>query len=254
MTFPLFTTPVRHSLRVALPGLLAAATLHPAGSMAQTQPANALPPNTTELELSASGTVQAQPDELTATFLAEARADTAASAQAQVNALVGKVTAASAHVTGLTLNAESYFVHHDDGDSRQNRRPQWVARQSIRLTASDGKVLLPLVGQLQADNLALTRLDWSLSREKRMELTRKAETLALQDMQQRAQAAAATLKLNVAFIRTVTLEDDNMPRPMPMMMMMPRAASIETAPPEAPTGMQDVTATVRARLVLKPAG
>ncbi|GCE83603.1 SIMPL domain-containing protein [Komagataeibacter diospyri] len=254
MTFPAFTTLARHSLRIALPGMLAAATLHPAGSMAQTQPANnALPPNATELELSASGTVQAQPDELTATFLAEARADTAASAQAQVNALVGKVTAASAHVTGLTLNAESYFVHHDDGDAHQNRRPQWVARQSIRLTATDGKVLLPLVGQLQADNLALTRLDWSLSREKRMELTRGAETLALQDMQQRAQAAASTLKLTIASIRSVTLEDQNMPRPMPMMMMA-RAASMDMPAPEAPTGLQDVTATVRATLILKPAG
>ncbi|WP_010508128.1 SIMPL domain-containing protein [Komagataeibacter europaeus] len=253
MTFSLFKTPARHSLRIILPGMLAAAALHPAGSMAQTQPTNAAKPDTTELELSASGTVQAQPDELTATFLAEARADTAASAQAQVNALVGKVTTASAHVTGLTLNAESYFVHHDDGDPRQNRKPQWVARQSVRLTASDGKVLLPLVGQLQADNLALTRLDWSLSREKRMELTRRAETLALQDMQQRAQAAASTLKLNIASIRSVTLEDQNMPRPMPMMMMA-RAASMDMPAPEAPTGMQDVTATVRATLILKPAG
>lgn len=254
MTSPLFTTLARHSLRVALPAMVAATALHPADSMAQTHPANATAPDTTELELSASGTVQAQPDELTATFLAEAQADTAASAQAQVNALVGKVTAASAHVIGVTLNAESYFVNHEDGDTRQNRRPQWVARQSIRLTASDGKVLLPLVGQLQADNLALTRLDWSLSREKRMELTRRAETLALQDMQQRAQAAASTLGLSVASIRSVMLEDQNMPRPMPMMMMMPRAASMDMPAPEAPTGMQDVTATVRARLILKTAG
>lgn len=253
MTFYPLTTFARHGLRIALPGMLVAATLHPAGGMAQTQSINPVPPNATELDLSASGTVQAQPDELTATFMAEARADTAASAQAQVNALVGKVTAASAHASGLTLNAESYFVHHDDGDPRQNRRPQWVARQSIRLTATDGKVLLPLVGQLQADNLALTRLDWSLSREKRAELTRRAETLALQDMQQRAQAAASTLKLTVASIRTVTLEDQNMPRPMPMMMMA-RAASVDMPGAEAPTGMQDVTATVRATLILKPAG
>ncbi|GBQ10343.1 SIMPL domain-containing protein [Komagataeibacter rhaeticus] len=240
--------------RIALLPLLMATGLHPVAARAQRplfSPAAATAATT--LDLSATGTVQAQPDELTAVFYAESHADTAAAAQAQVNTQVGKAIALATPVEGMGVNAESYVVHHDDGDPRQNRRPQWIARQTIRLTAHDGKGLLPLIGQLQGDNLVLTRLDWSLSTARRTELTRRAETLALQDMQQRAEAAASTLKLKVASIRSVTLDDQNFPRPIPMMMMA-RAASAEITPPEAPASMQDVTATAHATLVLQQPG
>ncbi|WP_102325603.1 SIMPL domain-containing protein [Komagataeibacter saccharivorans] len=238
--------------RHALPALLAAASLYPAVTLAQGTGANtdSAPSDETRLELTASGTVQAQPDQLTATFFAESRADTAAAAQAQVNSLIGKAISAAAQTPDLTVNAESYFVQHEDADTRQSRRARWVARQTIRLTAADGKTLLPLVGQLQAENLALMRLDWSVSRKKRAELTRQAETLALQDMQQRAHAAADTLKLKISSLASVSLDDQDMPRPMPM--MMARAASADMMAPSAPTGMQDVTATARATVLLTP--
>ena len=228
-------------------------SLHPLAAMAQrpifsSTTATASAPT---LELAATGTVHAQPDELTAVFYAESRADTAAAAQAQVNALAAKAITTASQTDGLRVNAESYFVHQDDIDTRQpHKQPQWVARQTIRLTAPEGKGLLPLVAQLQADNLVLTRLDWSLSTPRRAELTRKAETLALQDMLQRAQAAAETLKLKIGTIRTITLDDQNFPRPMPMMMMA-RAASVDMATPAAPADMQDVTATVHATLTLQ---
>ncbi|RFD21243.1 DUF541 domain-containing protein [Komagataeibacter melaceti] len=242
----------RATARRALPALMLAAGLCPVAVMAQAPAThNDSTPNETVLDLTASGTVQAQPDELTATFFAESRADTAAAAQAQVNAQIAKAMATSAHVDGLTINAGSYFVRHDDGDAHQNRKPGWVARQTIRLTAQDGRNLLPLIGQLQAQNLALTQLDWSLSRPRRAELTRQAESLALQDMQQRAQAAAATLKLKISSIRSVALEDQDMARPMPMLMMA-RAASSDAITPSAPTGMEDVTATAHGTLVLRP--
>ncbi|MCE2564875.1 SIMPL domain-containing protein [Komagataeibacter sp. FNDCF1] len=246
-----FHAPARRMLP-ALAIMSVGTALYPLTAMAQ-RPifSSATASSTPTLELSASGTVHAQPDELTAVFYAESRADTAAAAQAQVNALASKAIATAGHADGVSTNAESYFVHHEDGDPRQpHRPPQWVARQTIRLTATEGKGLLPLVAQLQGDNLVLTRLDWSLSASRRADLTRQAETLALQDMQQRAQAAAETLKLKIGPIRTVTLDDQNFPRPMPMMMMA-RAASVDVPPPEAPAAMQDVTATVHAVLTLQ---
>lgn len=253
----MITLPFHAAARTALPALAIMVTgmsLHPLAAMAQ-RPifSSATAATAPTLELSASGTVHAQPDELTAVFYAESRADTAAAAQAQVNTQISKAIATAGHADGLSVNAESYFVHHEDADPKQNRRqPQWVARQTIRLTAPEGKGLLPLVAQLQGDNLVLTQLDWSLSAPRRAELTRKAETLALQDMQQRAQAAAGTLKLKIGAIRTVTLDDQDFPRPRPMMMMA-RMASAEMAAPEAPAAMQDVTATVHATLVLQDA-
>ena len=250
MNFIRFQPHMRRGLATVLPMLLAAAALHPLAARAQRPIFSAATTPGTTLELSATGTVQAQPDELTAVFYAESHADTAAAAQAQVNTQAGKGIALATPIEGMGVSAESYIVHHDDGDARQNRKPQWIARQTIRLTAHGGKGLLPLIGQLQSNNLVLTRLDWSLSTVRRAELTRQAETLALQDMQQRAEAAASTLKLKIASIRSVTLDDQNFPRPMPMMMMA-RAASADLAPPEAPASMQDVTATAHATLVLQ---
>ncbi|PYD61317.1 SIMPL domain-containing protein [Novacetimonas maltaceti] len=206
-------------------------------------------PQTTKLRLSATGTVHAPPDELTAVFFAESSAPTAAAAQGQVNAQVDKAMAVARGVTGLTVNAESYIVHHQEADPRNSRPAQWIARQSIRISATDGTILLPLLGRIQSDSLALSRLDWSLSRTHRTALVQQAEGLALRELQQRAQAAATALGLKIARIESVSLTDQDMPPPMPMMMAA-RAASMPA--PQAPAADQDVSAQADATYILRP--
>ncbi|WP_239019420.1 SIMPL domain-containing protein [Novacetimonas pomaceti] len=203
----------------------------------------------TKLMLSATGTVHAPPDRLTAVFFAESTAPTAAGAQGQVNAQVDKAMATMRSITGLTISAESYSVRHQDADPHAGRPAQWVARQTIRVSATDGSILLPLLGRIQSENLALSQLDWSLSRDRRTALLQQAEGLALHELQQRAQAAAGALGLKIARIESVTLNDQEMPRPMPMMMM---AARSEVAAPQAPAADQDVTAQADATFVLHP--
>ena len=205
-----------------------------------------------KLMLSATGTVHAPPDELTAVFFAEASAPTAAAAQGQVNTQVEKAMASAHGVEGLTVSAESYSVRHQDADTRINHPALWIARQSIRITATDGRILLPLLGRIQSDNLALSRLDWSLSRPHRTALLQQAEGLALHELQQRAQAAATALGLKVARIESVNLNDQETPRPMPMMMMAARAAAAEMPAPQAPAADQDVTAQADATFILRP--
>lgn len=203
----------------------------------------------TKLMLSATGTVHAPPDRLTAVFFAESTAPTAAGAQGQVNAQVDKAMTTMRAITGLTISAESYSVRHQDADPHASRPAQWVARQTIRVSATDGSILLPLLGRIQSENLALSQLDWSLSRDRRTALLQQAEGLALHELQQRAHAAATALGLKIVRIESVTLNDQEMPRPMPMMMMAARSA---VAAPQAPAADQDVTAQADATFVLHP--
>ncbi|MFT8634241.1 SIMPL domain-containing protein [Novacetimonas hansenii] len=248
--------PARHMLRgapILLSLLVGTATM--AGityAHAADGDATAADATMTKLMLSATGTVHAPPDELTAVFFAEASAPTAAAAQGQVNTQVEKAMASAHGVTGLTVSAESYTVRHQEADTRNNHPALWIARQSIRITAADGKILLPLLGRIQSDNLALSRLDWSLSRPHRTALLQQAEGLALHELQQRAQAAATALGLKVTRIESVNLNDQEMPHPMPMMVMAARAASADMSAPQAPVADQDVTAQADATFILHP--
>ncbi|WP_240162209.1 SIMPL domain-containing protein [Gluconacetobacter azotocaptans] len=234
-------TPPRTIAVPALAILTAASCAVTGPARAQAVPA---PASATELTLSATGTVHAPPDRLTATLFAEATAPAVSTAQARVNALIRQATDAAGAAGGLVVVTDSYSVQRDDTP----RPPQWTARQSLRLTGGDGAKLLDLVGRLQARGLALSGLDWSLSPDRRTALVQQAEAEALKAVRQRAASAATTLGLTVGTIRSVTLEDRGMPRPMPMMMMAARAALPPTAPPEE----QDVTASATATVVLRP--
>ncbi|ACI51912.1 protein of unknown function DUF541 [Gluconacetobacter diazotrophicus PA1 5] len=235
-------------LPLAASALLAIAAL-PGPAAAQDMPApDARAPDTrlaaTELTLSGTGTVHAAPDRLTATLFAESAAATAAAAQGRVNALVRQAMDAAHAAGGVTTVTEGYSVQHDDSA----KPPQWVARQTIRLAGADGTALLDLVGRLQARGLGLSGLDWSLSPDRRQDLTRQAESEALKDVRRRADSAAATLGLKIGTLRRVALGDRTMPRPMPMMMMAARAA----VAPSAPAEEQDVTASATATFLLHP--
>lgn len=235
--------------------VLSAAILMPLAASAQDMPPDQGPgmpemlprhtPAGTALTLSGTGTVHAAPDRLTATLFAEAGAASAAAAQERVNTLANTVIDAG-KAGSFTTVTENYSAEHNEG----SKAPAWTARQTIRLTGSDGTALLGLVGQLQAKGLALSGLDWSLSPDRRQSLTRQAEAAALTDARQRAEAAAKVLGLKLASIRSITLSDHGGPRPMPMMMMA-RAASAPVAP-GAPTEEQDVSASASATFMLTP--
>ncbi|GBQ83660.1 hypothetical protein AA13595_1229 [Gluconacetobacter johannae DSM 13595] len=246
-------SPVPHAVLAVLALAAAPATLlpllGPTPALAQDVPPDAPRPGpaATELTLSGTGTVHAAPDRLTATLFAESTAANAATAQGKVNALVRQTLDAANAAGGLTTVTEGYFVQRDDTARPQSS--QWTARQTIRLTGADGAALLDLVGKLQARGLALSGLDWSLSSDRRQELTSQAEAEALKDVRRRADAAATVLGMKVATIRSVSLGDRTMPRPMPMMAMAARAAAF---PPSAPAEEQDVTASATATVLLRP--
>ncbi len=86
----------------------------------------------TVLNLSASGTAQAAPDEAVANFNVQAVKPDAASAQGAVNQAVAQAMAAAKAVPGVVVTTGGYnsYTSTPDGQSQ----PQFTAAQSLTLT------------------------------------------------------------------------------------------------------------------------
>lgn len=214
----------------------------PATGLAQT----ASPAAETKLHISAEGTVQAPPDQITATFRVEAQGKSPAAAQQSVNAQISRAMATSSKVKGLKSAALNYSVSQTRPDKA---RPFWTAQQSLTLTASDGQALLPLAGELQASGLILEGLEWSLSESRRQGLLLEAEKNAVTDLQKQAETLAASLGLHVARFETLNFSEFTPIRPMPVMMMAARS-SADTTPPSSTEETQTVRARGNATVIL----
>lgn len=201
----------------------------------------------TRLELSASGTTEAAPDQLIATFRAEARNKNAATAQQAVNALVQKMTELTGKNDAIQLAVTGYDVSETHPDKEA---AFWTATQQLTLKAQNGNALLPLAGQFQANGLILERLDWSISDDKRQALFLDAEKDAIADLKKQADTIAASLGLHVVRFANVTISENPILRPMPVMMAMARSA--DAVAPSSTAQTQHVRANAHASLLLAP--
>lgn len=195
----------------------------------------------TILHLSASATVKQMPDELTATLSANGQAATPAEAQAAVNAMVTKALAAARAESTVTVSTGSYSVWQVT-----DPHPAWHASQSIVLSASDGPVLLDLVGTLQGDGLAVSELAWRLTPDTEKQAHRKAESMALTRLKEKAEQTAKLLGMHFAGFRQIWLAQPAEPPPRPIAMMAARTI----AEPNAVPAEASVTATVTAEATL----
>lgn len=203
----------------------------------------------TKLELSASGTTDAAPDQLTAIFRAEARNKNAATAQQAVNALVQKIT----EQTGKNDAVQLAVTRYDVSETRPDKEPAfWTATQRLSLKAQNGNALLPLAGQLQANGLILESLDWSISDDKRESLLLDAEKNAVAELKKQADTVAASLGLHVVRFSNVAISENPIIRPMPMMMSMARSADAPAAAPSSTAQTQHVRANAHATILLGP--
>ena len=204
----------------------------------------------TRLDIHATGTVEAPPDKLSARFRAESQNKTAASAQGDVNAVVKKATDAAARNTDIKAAVLQYSVYET---RPEKARPYWTASQTLNFSATDGKNLLPLAGQLQAQGLILEGLDWSLSDEKRQSLFLEAEKKAVTELKKQADTFAASLGLHVARFTQISVSDQGFPHPMPVMLRAAAASSDAiTYSPSSTAENQTVHADLRATVLLTP--
>lgn len=199
----------------------------------------------TVLHIAESAEVTRAPDEVVATLRAEARAASAAAAQEAVNRTVTAAVARAQAVQGMRVATGSYWT------GRVEEPRGWQATQTLTLRSGEAPALLDLVGTLQGQGLAVSSLQWQLTRETARAAREEASRLALESLQRRAEAVAAQLGLQLVGLREVRIDaPDRGPRPMPMMAMAERSAS--AARPVAVAEDVVVAATVEAVAVLRP--
>lgn len=237
---------MRLSPRLTALGALTLALTAASPALAESTPTDTY----TRLELSGTGTVQAAPDQLIARFQAESRGKTAAAAQQAVNTLVHNAVEQSARTPGIKAAVLQYSVSENQPDKGPT---SWTASQALTFTATDGKDLLPLTGELQGEGLLLEGLSWSLSPENQKKLMLEAQKNAVEDLKKQADTLAASLGLHVVRFATVSLSNDGFPHPVMMMAMSARAAMAPSAPPPSSTAeTQTVRATANATVLLAP--
>ncbi len=207
----------------------------------------ALPPATTTLHLSATGSVQVSPDLLVADLVAQATSPAAATAQRRVNEMMAASMKAARGVPGVEARAISYSVSPND-----DKRPTWSAQQTLELRGPDGPALLDLAGTLQQQGLAAASLEWQLSPGLRRKAHDDATTAALKELQERAASAAATLGLHVRFMRDVRLDEPDLVPRGPFRVMGLAARAMAAPPPQATATPEDVTAQAAADVALRP--
>lgn len=209
----------------------------------------------TVLKLAETATVTIQPDELTASLLAETIAASAAEAQARVNKFIADALARAKTVTVVTASTGRYSVYrvgpnpNDRPGADKNER--WQASQSLELKSHDGGALLNLVGELQKSGLAVGGLAWRLSPETARKARAQATRLALAGLRDRADEAAAQIGLAFEEFKEIRLDSDR-PGPIgPRMMSAARMSGDASTPPSAVADDVSVSATAEADIVLR---
>ena len=224
-------------------GLIMLLTLIPTLALAQ-EPAR--PAQDTLLHLSATGSVQAPPDQLVAELMAQSTSPVAAEAQRRLNVQMSRGMGEAKAVVGIEARALGYEVSQSD-----DKPIKWTAQQMLELLGSDGPTLLDLANKLQAEGFVTSSLEWRLSPAAQRKMMAEATTAALKALQDQAAAAAAALGLHVVYIKDVQLQPHNYEPVRPMGGMMRAAAARPTPPPQATAAAQDVIAEVSAEVVLR---
>lgn len=228
-----------------------------AGGNAQAQTVQrTLPDDATLLTLSESAEREVTPDTIRARLMAQATSESAATAQASVNAAMARAVN-RAKALGLEVETGSYNTYQEAPLRPQTLpagakppAPQWRAQQSLILTAKDDAKLLEAAGALQTEGLALQDLGYTLSREQQRAQQDEMFAEALQRLAARAEKAAAALGMRFEGWARVGLNGSMVQRPV-MMKSMAMSARAEAAPPVAAAGEQTISVTVDGEAILR---
>jgi uncharacterized protein YggE len=231
--------------------LLALVCLVPLAAGAQDRQPDRDEPGRTRLVLSETAEIAVRQDELYAQLAVEARAASAAAAQASVNRAMTAALERARGTAGVTVATGGYSVWRAYG-SNVPAGQAWQASQTMTLTAIDPAPLLELVGVLQGQGLAVRQLAFRVSRDLYRRTRAQATEEAVRGLQARAEAIAGLLSLQLDRFARIDLDgerDRPMPFPAPM---AARAAADSAPPPSAEAAEVRIAATVSAEALLKP--
>lgn len=215
--------------------LLLAAILAPLAAQAQEE---------TRLSLAETGTALRLPDQPVATLRVEARAASAAAAQAQVNRAMTAATEEVRKVAGVVASTGRYATQRVDDNKA------WLATQTLNLRGGDGAALADLVGALQGRGLALEELGWRLSPDQQREARDEATRAGLAALRERAAMIASDLGLTVRRIDRIAVDTSF---EMPFRQAAPAAMSARAAPPPVSIPQEaTVSSRITAEILLAP--
>ena len=227
------------------PASLAVLVLAGQPGWAQTAPPALATGQETRLNLSATGSVQAAPDQLVAALVAQDTSASAADAQRRVNTLIARGMQAAGLVPSVDARAVGYGVAPAD-----TTRTKWIAQQTLELRGGDGPALLDLTGKLQEQGFVTESIEWQMSPPLRRKSYLAATSVALRALYEQAAAAAATLGLRFDHYATIQLQPRELRPGRPMMAL---AAKSSGPSPQTTAAPEDVTADVSAEVLLRPA-
>ncbi|WP_158639071.1 SIMPL domain-containing protein [Elioraea rosea] len=222
------------------PLILAAALLSASPALAEQE---------TLLRLSETAERIVRADQLVAVLRAQATGGSVSAVQEQVNRQVAAALERARATQGVTVSTGGYWTGR-----MGERRDQWLSSQDIRLSATDAApALLELVGTLQGQGLAISRLSYDVSRPLARREREAVTAEALAGLKERAERLAGVMGMSFAGFREVRVDAGRfaMPPPMPRAMA---AASAEAArtPPSAEPSEVPIAATVEGDAILKP--
>ncbi|WP_370154834.1 SIMPL domain-containing protein [Ferrovibrio sp.] len=239
--------------RLSILAVLAALALPPVAAAAQER---SLPADATLLSLSESAERDVTPDTMRARVAAEAVSDSAAAAQAGVNAAMTRALA-MLRAMGIEVETGGYRTWQETpprpASLPAGAKPppaQWHAQQSVTLTGQDSDRLLAAVGELQKEGLLLQDLGFMVSRAQQRAGQDEMTAEALRRLTARAEQAAGVLGLRFAGWHRVGINGGGLARPM-MMQAMKADRMVAGAPPVAAPGEQTLSITVDGEAILR---
>lgn len=203
------------------------------------------------LHLTKSASVKTLPTLLVADLTATAHARTAVPAQRSVNDLMARAKTLAGQTPGVTAAFQDYST--DYVDATKSVPAHWIASQTLEIRGQTGEVVLGLVGQVQAIGLTISDLGWQVPPDRAEAARREAAIKALTAVRQQAAAAAHALGLQVRGYETIDLSGGVILRPMPSIRGGAVMMAAAKAAPQATSTPQNITATVSADVILRPA-
>jgi predicted secreted protein len=198
------------------------------------------------VDLSASAQTEIENDLLVAVVYAEVQANDQADAANSVNEAITWAIDKSRDARDVELQTMRYSTRPVYANDR--RIVGWVARQSLRLQATDQEALSDLLGELQ-ERVALESLRYGLSKSVRDSAEEELIGQAIEQFNRRAELVAS--RLGRPDFRLVHLSIGTAPGVRPLeQRQIAFASAADVAAPEIEAGTQTVSVTVNGTIEL----
>jgi len=176
------------------------------GSAAQAQ----LPAEQTNrtVDVSASGSISAQPNQAVVRVGVEARADDAATARQRLAANVTELRSALQEIEGARVTTSGYDIGQDyrrPGPEGEQPEPEYVARQRFQITINDTEQAGTIIDTAVANGAtSVDDVRFTLSADRRDELEEQALEAAMDRARVKAETLAGSADLTIDSARKIT--------------------------------------------------